>query len=129
MSSSSERYGFVPPTTPEQLQDEFAHLRVENPSDLPRFDQNPFELFDQIGTNIVAEEMMSAEDIVITLQHQTGTSLNTKDIRNLLGWATEEIVRHKDSEKLAIMTKTRRFKHLYGVDIIFDDPIPEEAAG
>ena len=129
MSVSPEEYGFVPPTTPEQPQDEFAHLRVESFSDMPRFDQSPLELFSVIGLELVAEEVMTAEDIVIAMQHQTGTSLNTRDIKNLLGWANEEIVRHQDSEKLAIMTQTRRFKHLYGVDIIFDDPIPEEAAG
>lgn len=129
MSTNPEKFGFVPPTMPESGIDPYAHLRVEIAKGEQRFDMNPFEMFEEIGSEMALIEGVTAEDIVVTLQNQSGRSLNTQGIRNLLGWANEEISRQRDSAKLQIMTPSQRIRHLYGVDIIFDDPEPKEVAG
>lgn len=129
MSVTPEKFSFVPPTLPETPADPYEHLRVDIAKGEQRFDMNPLEVFEEIGSDLAAIKDITAEEIVIVLQNQTGRSLNTQGIRNLLGWANEEITRYQDRAKLEIMTPSQRISHLYGVDIIFEDPVPEEAAG
>ena len=129
MPNGPEDYIFVPPTSPEGAIDPYAHLRMDFATTERRCNLDPLQVFDEIGKDLVTIEDITAEDIVVMLQQETQYSLNTQGIRNLLGWASEELIRYKDSEKLKIMTPSQRIHHLYGVDIIFEDPAPKEVAG
>jgi hypothetical protein len=124
---TESKFAFVPPTSPE-TGDELAHLRPEIvPGDV-MYDMDPFALFHEIGAGLIANEDITAEEVVVGMQMLSGRSLNTQGIRNLRAWA-QEIIEYKSlsaDSSWSSMNKSERTKLLFGVEIDFGEPANEE---
>jgi hypothetical protein len=124
---SEAKFAFVPPTSPE-TSDELAHLRPEIvPGDV-MYDMDPFTLFHEIGAGLIANEDITAEEVVVGMQMLSGRPLNTQGIRNLRAWA-QEIIEYKSlsaDPSWSSMNKSERTRLLFGVEIDFGEPVKEE---
>lgn len=121
---SESNFAFVPPTTPENM-DDFDALRPTLEPDHKQYEQHPFMLFAETGPELIDNEI-SAEEVVFSVQALCGQHLNTQGVRNMLGWAQETITRQHYAEEWNSMTKAECIKVLFGVEIDFGETAKQE---
>lgn len=124
MSENLSRHAFNPPTQYHEDMD-YSHLRPNIEPGEAEYAVSPFVLFYEKRSELVHGQDITAEDIVMQVQSATKQHLNNVGIKNMLGWANEEITRYRDSEIIAKMKKRQLFNHLFEYDFDFDGLKPK----
>lgn len=130
MTFDAEKFPFVPPTQPEGEIDNYDFLRPD-PADIaleqaPFRGMNPFQLMEQMGTELAGASGVTKWSITYDIQQACGVILRDKDMKVMLGWAEEEIQRQKImSQGLPEYdAKQAIWQKLYDIDIEEFDNIP-----